>query len=144
MRIVNSLILTVLMLVLSEQAGSSADVVSKTDAGNISGVVTKIEAGSVTVKVTKTVQNGVTRRRVNGRTVSVPKYTTKQEETTYKMSDNVVFRTNSGRGAALADVQAGDTVKLHLYRVSEKESSAKPNQHMEVLRLDIIASSKKK
>lgn len=136
--------LLLLILIATESPLSAEPIVTKYDIGDVVGLVTKIEPQSITVKVNKVVQTGVTRRHINGRNVAIPKYTTKQEEVTYQLSDAVNFRTNSGKSAKLGDIQNGDQVRLHVYKMSEHQKGEKLSQHMEVLRVDITNSTKKR
>lgn len=113
----------------------------KTYAGAVTGTVSKVDSGSITVKVPTTVQSGVTRRHVGGRTISIPRYTTKQVENTLSLSPDVTVKTVSGKTAAMEDVRPGVSVRLHAYTMTERSPGEKSKSHVEVLKIEVPSSA---
>jgi hypothetical protein len=136
--------LAVLTSALAGRSPAAEPSVSKTYLGAVTGTVVKVGSGSITVKVPTTVQSGVTRRRSGNRTITVPKYTTKQVENTYPLSAEVVVKTAGGKSAKMEDVKPGGAVRLHGYNVKERTPGEKPVTHFEVRRIDIPDSAASK
>lgn len=120
--------------------------VSRADLGDVTGTVVKAGPGSISLKVPTVAQTGVSRRHVGGRhgpTVAVPKYATKQVETTYALAPDVVVKTLAGKSATLEEVRPGTQARLHVYRVTERTPGERPENHLEVRRIDIAGPSAK-
>lgn len=97
--------------------------VPRADLGDVTGTVVKAGPGSITLKVPTVAQTGVSRKHVGGRhgpTVTVPRYETKQVETTYALAPDVVVKTLAGKSATLEEVRPGEPSRLHVYRVTER------------------------
>lgn len=132
--------LSLALLAASGPLPAADPAVSKADLGDVTGTVVKAGPGSITLKVPTVTQTGVTRKHVGGRhgpTVAVPKYGTKQVETSYTLAPDVVVKTAAGKSATLAEVATGKPVRLHVYRVTERAPGEKPVSHVEVRRIDI-------
>lgn len=127
----------------SPPAGAAEPSVSTSDLGDVVGAVVKVSDGSVTLKVPTVVQTGATRKRVGKRTITVPKYTTKQVESTFTLAKDVKVSSTGGKAADLSDVRAGDPVRLHVYKVTERAVGEKPVAHAEVRRVEVAGSAKK-
>jgi hypothetical protein len=136
--------LAVLASALAGLSAAEQPTVSMTYLGSVTGTVVKVESGSITVKVPTPVRSGVTRRRMGNRTVSVPRYTTKQVENTQPLSADVVVKTVGGKSATLEDVRPGVAVRLHVYSVKERTVGEKPVARSEVRRIDIPNSAASK
>jgi len=111
-------------------------------AGETQGQVVKISSNSITIKVSQRVQSGTPRHTVRGpngsrRTVSTPKYTTKQVDTTFLLTDNVKVRAPGNKQAGVTDIKAGETVHLYLADVQSGVTGKKLETHREVNRIDI-------
>lgn len=132
--------LTLALLAASGPSPAADPAVSKADLGDVTGTVVKADPGSITLKVPTVTQTGVTRKHIGGRhgpTVAVPKYGTKQVETSYTLAPDVVVKTAAGKSVTLAEVATGKPVRLHVYRVTERTPGEKPVSHVEVRRIDI-------
>jgi hypothetical protein len=136
----HSVSLAVLVAAVTGRAPAADPIVSKADLGDVTGTVVKAGPGSITLKVPTVTQTGVTRKHVGGRhgpTVAVPKYGTKQVETSYTLAPDVVVKTAAGKSATLGEVATGKPVRLHVYRVTERTPGEQPVSHVEVRRIDI-------
>ncbi|VTS07056.1 hypothetical protein [Tuwongella immobilis] len=111
--------------------------VTKRDLGDVAGTVVKSETESITLKIPTMVQSGTTNRRSGGRNIRVPKYTVKQIEKDFPVAKDVIVRTLKGKSASRTDVHVGDTVRLHVFQITEKEPGHSAEQHLEVRRIDI-------
>lgn len=124
-------------------ASATDPTVSSSNLGEVTGTVVKFEPGSITIKVPTVVQSGTTRRKVGKSYVNVPKYTTKEVESTITVAKDVTVKTIGGKEATAADVVPGESVRLHVSKLTERTVGEKPESHTEVKRIDIPNSSKK-
>ncbi len=128
-------ILTLSTLLVLSQTLYSADEpsVSKTPVGNTAGVVVKVGTDQITINVpTPMASTGGKGRRRGG-----AKPTTKLVETPYAMSAKVIVKTVGGKVMELTDVHEGETVRLHIAKISEHKVGEKSEPHMEVTQIDI-------
>ncbi len=123
------------LLVLSQMLYSADEPsVSKTPLGNTAGAVVKVGTDQITINVTTLVPSTGNKR---GRRKSSAKPTTKLVETSYTMSAKVIVKTVGGKVMELTDVHEGETVRLHIAKISEHKVGEKSEPHMEVTQIDI-------
>lgn len=130
--------LALLVCILSLCHGEAMEpTFTKSKLGVVTGTVTQIDPASITVKVPQMVQSGSTRRRIGRRSIRVPRYTTKQVESTFSVASDVTVKMIGGKHASLSDVLVGLPVRLHVYKVTEHHLGEKAESHAEVRRIDI-------
>lgn len=129
-------ILTLLTMLVLSQTLYSADEpsVSKTPLGNTAGAVVKVGTDQITINVTTLVPSTGNKR---GGRKSSAKPTTKLVETSYTMSAKVIVKTVGGKVMELTDVHEGETVRLHIAKITERKIGEKSESHMEVTQIDI-------